>query len=98
MEMDASLQAGIYVDAVKHVTVMAMENLMDYLILAFLLLGLAGFFGTYAIGWITLRAAVNGCVAVFGGSSFAMWARSQKSEISLPPHDGESEDEKQQTS
>jgi len=57
---------------------MAMESLMDYVILAFLLLGLMAFFGTYAIGWMTLRAAVNACVAVFGISSFAMWARRQK--------------------
>jgi hypothetical protein len=80
-----------------------MENLTDSVILALVLMGLMAFFGTYAIGMITLRVAVNGCVAVLGVSSFAIWARRQKIKIFPPkvdpsPHDGESDDEKRQAS
>jgi hypothetical protein len=78
---------------------MAMENLMDYVILAFLFMGLMAFFGAYAIGMMTLRAAVTGCAAVFGVSSFAIWARLQKSKTFPPkvgpsPHDDEKRDDK----
>ena len=57
----------------------------------------------YAIGMLTLRAAVNGCAAVFGISSFAIWARRQKNKTLPPkegpsPHDSERNDEKRQAS
>ena len=88
-------------DAVNHATVMVMENLMDYLILASLLMGLTAFFGMYAIGMMTLRVAVNGCLAVFGVSSFTIWVRRQKSKTFPPkvgpfPHDGEGDDKRRQ--
>ena len=88
-------------DAVDHATVMVMENLMDYLILASLLMGLTAFFGMYAIGTMTLRVAVNGCVAVFGVSSFTIWARRQKSKTLPPkvgpsPYDSEGDDKRRQ--
>jgi hypothetical protein len=91
--------AHVHHDVVKHATVMAMENLMDYVILAFLLMGLTAFFGMYAIGMVTLRVAVNGCVAVFGVSSFGIWARRQKSKT-FPPKVGSSshDDKKRQAS
>jgi hypothetical protein len=76
-----------------------MENLIDVLIRALLVAGSMAFLGTYAIGLIGLRAAVNGCVAVFGASSFAIWARGKKGKTFPPkvgpsPHDDKSDDEK----
>ncbi len=61
-----------------------MENLIDYLTLAFLFMGLTAFFGAYALGMMTLRVAVNSVAAVFGVSTFALWVRRQKDKAFLP--------------
>ncbi len=80
-----------------------MENLIDYLILAFLFMGLTAFFGAYALGMMTLRVAVNAVAAVFGVSTFALWVRRQKDKA-FPPkvgsslHYGESDEQKGQAS
>jgi hypothetical protein len=55
-----------------------MEDLMDYVVVAPLLVALTAFFAAYAIGMITLRAAVNWSAAVLGVSSFASWVRRQE--------------------
>jgi hypothetical protein len=82
--------------------VMAMENLIDILIIAFLAVGVLAFFGAYGIGVITLRAAINACAALFGVSSFAIWARREKGKTFSPkvrpPHDDKSDDEKRHAS
>jgi hypothetical protein len=80
-----------------------MENLVEIMAITFLGVGLMAFFGAYTLGMIGLRAVVNGCVAVFGVSSFAIWARRQNGktfppEVRSSPHDGKSDDEKRHAS
>lgn len=80
-----------------------MENLIDYLILAFLFMGLTAFFGAYALKMMTLRVAVNAVVAVFGVSTFPLRVRRQKDKA-FPPkvgpslHYDESDEQKGQAS